>query len=166
MKPREPRRKVMIRARMRSGAVWGDINILDISSRGMLIQADSAPSRGAYLEVRRGRHAIIARVVWTNDRRFGVWTQDRLSVEAVIREPDLSGPEARDGRCESPPLERRAPDRRRLGDRHEQSRHAGRAFEFLCLAAAGAALAMLAFAFVEQTLAAPLSQVTAALAPG
>lgn len=155
----------MIRARMRFGARWGDVNILDISSRGMLIQADSAPARGAYLEVRRGRHAIIARVVWTNDTRFGVCTQDRLSIEAIIREPDLSNSEARRPLQDAAPVERRAPDGRRSRESHERSRLAGRVFEFLCIAIAGGGAALLGFGLVQQSLANPLRQVTAALAP-
>lgn len=152
----------MITARMRTGARWGDVSILDISSRGMLIHASSAPPRGAYLEVRRGSHAIVARVVWTRDQRFGVLTQDRLSIEAIIREPDRSAPEQRRQAECRPPVERRT--QRRTADRHERSRHVGRAVEFACLALAGGSAALIGFAAIEEALRRPLTKVTAALA--
>lgn len=164
MKPREPRRRVMIRARMRSGARWGDVAILDISSRGMLIHAPETPPRGAYLEVRRGSHAIIARVVWTNDQRFGVCTQDRLSIEAIIREPDWSASDARQPAQTPAPVERRSVKRRPAGERHERSRIMARAAEFACLAIAGASAALVAFSIVEENFRRPLTDVAAVLA--
>lgn len=54
MKPRELRRKVLISARMRTGASWGDVCLLNLSSRGVLAQAAVPPPKGAYIEVRRG----------------------------------------------------------------------------------------------------------------
>lgn len=164
MKRREQRRPVLISARMRLGARWGDVSILNISSRGLMIHSAEAPERGTYLEVRRGCHAIIARVVWTDNQRFGVRTQEPLSVEAIIREPDLS--EAGAGRAENcGPIERRVSERRRLSERHEHSRMFGRAVEFACLGIAGGTAALACYGLVAESFSRPLSQVTAALAP-
>src|SRR5512141_1251257 len=102
MKAREPRRKVMLKARLRIGAAWRDACILDLSTRGLMIQANEPLRGGSYIEIRRGQHVIIARVMWTRDRRCGLLTQDPLSTEAIIAEPDRSqaaGP--------VPPTERR-----------------------------------------------------------
>lgn len=87
MKPREARRVVLIQARMRVDGVWGDVCIRNISSRGMLLQAASAPPRGTYVEIFRGRHSAIARVVWCSDRRFGIHTRERMDVDALINKP-------------------------------------------------------------------------------
>ena len=144
MKQREPRRSVFVGARMRLGASWGDVNILNISSRGLMLHAQQVPPRGSYLELRRGRHVIVAQVMWSKDCRFGVRTQDPLSVDAILKEPDKSAPEARQPRENAAPVERRL---RRGGtslDRHEQSRMAGRTVEFACLAIAGISAAIAA----------------------
>ena len=91
MRQREPRRKVLIKARMRLNGAWGDVRIQNISSRGLLIQAPHAPEHGTYLEIYRVRYVIVARVAWADGRNFGVQTQDRLDVDGIISEPDTSG---------------------------------------------------------------------------
>lgn len=164
MKLREVRRRVLIPARMRVGVSWGDVSILDISSRGMLIQAIQAPPRGTYLEVRRGRHVIVARVVWTQDRKFGIFTQDRLSVEAIISEPDRSAPEARRPCDDAPPVERRV--QQSSGDRHERSRAAARVIEFGVLGFVAASAAAAGYELVSGALQRPLVEAAGALAKG
>jgi len=161
VKPREPRRKVAIKARMRVAERWGDALILNMSSRGLLIQSRQPPQRGAYIEIRRGRHVIIARAVWAGEDRFGVRTQDIVPVEAVILEPDRSAATS----APLPGLDRRAERRnpRSTGSRHEDSRLAGRLLEFACFIFIGAAAASMAFFAVEDALAEPLTAVTAAL---
>ena len=72
MTAREPRLKVLVRARIKAGATWHDACILNISSRGMLMQAGVPPVRGSYLEIRRGPVLVVARVMWTKQHRFGV----------------------------------------------------------------------------------------------
>ena len=59
VKPREERQKVMIKARMRSGASWHDVCVLNVSLHGVGIQTAEAPARGTYVEIRRGPHVIV-----------------------------------------------------------------------------------------------------------
>lgn len=164
MKQREPRRPVMIRARMRAGVCWDDISILNISSKGMMLHARQAPPRGSYLEVRRGRHAIVARVVWSANDRFGIATQDRISVEALIREP-TAGETADVGPDGQVAIERRTQARQRHAQRHDSSRQSGRTMEFVSIALVGAITAFAAYGMVRETLSAPMAQVAAALRP-
>lgn len=163
MKSREPRRKVVIGARIRVAESWGDALILNMSSRGLLIQSNQPPKRGSYVELRRGRYVIIARAVWAGDGRFGVQTQDVIPIEAVLREPDRSsGPPI----ASSPPEERRVAVReagRNSAKRHEDSRIAARILEFSCFIFIGAMAASLVFFAVADALANPLHAVTAAL---
>ena len=49
MKQREPRRKVMLSARLRQEVGWSDANILNVSSRGLLLHGTIRPARGSYL---------------------------------------------------------------------------------------------------------------------
>jgi len=160
MKPREPRKKVMIKARMRVGAAWRDACILDLSSRGLMIQASDPPPGGSYLELRRGRHVIVARVMWTRDRRAGLRSQDPLPTEAIIAEPDHSA---------GPPIvpggERRATPAARVqrATGHEHSRWRSRALEFASIAFLGAVFASFAYGAVASALERPLEAVETAL---
>ena len=160
VKQREQRQKVMIRARMRSGVAWHDVAILNLSKGGLGIQAADPPLRGAYVEICRGRHVIIARVMWTKGHRAGLKSQDPIWNESLLAEPsnDVSSPAA----SPATPVERRKKPRTHE-QRHDHSRLAGRAMEFACLGIGGAGMAMLAFGMVEEALAQPLSKIETAL---
>ena len=161
LKPREPRRKALIKARMRVGATWRDVCILDISPRGLGLQAASPPDKGGYIEVRRGRHVIVARVVWTNKHRFGVRAQDRLPIEQIIAEPDKS--QAPSASVTEIVADRRSAPRP-ASVRHEQSRMASRTMEFAWFAVIGISVATIAFGAVEERLGRPISRISTALA--
>jgi hypothetical protein len=159
LKPREPRQKVLIKARMRIGASWADACILNLSSRGMLVQSGAAPQRGNYLEIRRGRHVVVARVIWSCDEHFGVETQATVSAEELIWEIDNCSTVTRPVAAER----RAAP---RFSEKSEASRQRGRVFEFGSLALFGIASAFLLFATVDELLGRPLSELEAALLRG
>ncbi|WP_208404064.1 hypothetical protein [Sphingomonas insulae] len=84
MKQREARRKVLVRARMRHGADWGDVLIHNMSSRGLLATADVPCPRGTVIEIRRIHHVIVGRVVWQKGAYFGVRTQDRIDIDGIV----------------------------------------------------------------------------------
>src|SRR5690606_30114952 len=99
-KAREPRRQVILPARMRVGGQWCDVRIRNVSSRGLMAQGEDAPQTGTYVEIRRADQVVIGRTVWRNGDRFGVRTQDQLNVEALLgARPgrDRSGPRAPSG---------------------------------------------------------------------
>ena len=145
---------------MRSGASWSDACILDISSRGMLVRASNVPSRGSYLEIRRGSYVIVARVVWANADRFGVQTQELVPTADLINNPDrpATSPKADDASL----VERRS-SARPTASRFEASRWRARALEFCAFASIGAAGAMAALGAVDELLAKPLGLVETAL---
>jgi hypothetical protein len=149
----------MIRARMRAGVAWHDVAILNLSKGGLGIQAADPPLRGAYVEICRGRHVIIARVMWTKGHRAGLKSQDPIWTESLLVEPsnDRSAPPV----ASAMPIERRQKPRS-TEQRHEHSRLAARAMEFACLGMGGAAMALLAFGMVEEA-ARPLSKIETAL---
>jgi hypothetical protein len=150
----------MIKARMRAGASWSDACILNMSSRGMLVHAPSAPSRGSYLEIRRGSYVIVARVVWANDNRFGVRTQEIVPADDLIRNPDA---EAQASNSPSSGfVERRAVPRQK----HEASRWRARAIEFGTFALLGGIAATMILGAMGELLARPLALVETALSEG
>lgn len=144
---------------MRVIASWGDVCILNISSRGMQLQAARPPVRGAFVEIRRGAHVIIGCVAWAKQHRFGVKSQDVLFIDAIVAEP---------GDCESqrgPVAHVRAEQRSvpRKAASADQSRTLGRAMEFACIGVVVLAGAMALYGAAEAALATPLASVSNAL---
>lgn len=152
----------MIRARLRSGASWADACILNLSPRGMGLQSASPPGRGSYVELRRGHHVIVARVMWTNGHRFGIRSQDTIPVDSVISEPDLSA--ANDGAPPAPVIERRTAPR--FTERHDGSRTLSRSIQFGFVLILGASAGLTLFDGVRQAFGKPLESAAAALGEG
>jgi hypothetical protein len=165
-KPREPRQKVVVSARMRVDGRYSDVCIRDISSRGMMLQAATPPRPGSYIEIMRAAQIVVARVVWAGERRFGIQSQDRIDVPAMVSATPSSGPRL-------PDQERRLADRARpagraaaidLAELAEQNRRRSRAFEFGLLVACGLLAAGLAGHIAYDVLASPLKTVSSHLA--
>lgn len=160
-KPREPRQKVVIPARMRVGNSYSDVCIRDISSRGMMLQAASPPSPGTYIEILRAAHTVVARVIWSGDRRFGIRAQDRMDIAAIV------GASTSTGRASG--QERRARERpvnQTVEQQAERSRRAARGFQFALLAAAGLIAAGLLGTATYEVLASPFHAAAARLVSG
>ena len=164
MKAREPRKKALLAARVRSGASWRDVCLLNLSSRGALVQATNPPPKGAYIEVRRGSHVIVARVVWTEKHRFGIHSQDAIAVDDIMSERDSATPQKSCHQQHVQVDRRRAARNRTTGERHEQSRFIARSAEFFCLTAAVVFVASWAFSLIQGTLVWPMTQIEAQLA--
>lgn len=79
-KPREWRRKVLVSARMRSHEGWGDVRILNVSSRGMLILTALPTNPGTTIELRRGDQVMVAKVMWRSGSRAGLRSDTVLPV--------------------------------------------------------------------------------------
>jgi hypothetical protein len=156
---RELRRRVVIPARLRSGAQWSDACILNISSRGLLIHTGRAIPEGATVEVRRGDHAIFARVAWRSGDRVGLQADDKLPVEEIMSTSSAQSLRlvADGGKL----VERRKRPRKAESD----SRLRGRAIEFIGVGAIVLALSLGAWTIAERALAKPIEQVEAALDP-
>lgn len=153
-KPRELRRRVLVTARLRDGATWSDTCILNISSRGLLIQTRQPLTEGKEVEIRRGDHAILARVVWRDGARTGLQAEDRVPVEEIMTLGRSAGLQL----TAEPHRERR---RRPRPEDHSRLR--GRAIEFLGIVLLAISLAATARGMVEQAFARPLAIVTAEL---
>ena len=157
VKQREDRQKVMLKARMLSGASWHDVCIVNCSLHGLGIQAAQAPSRGSYVEIRRGKQVIIARVAWSKGHRAGLRSQDPIFVAALASGNDTA-PEIR----AAPRVERRALPRA-IAAQHADSRLAGRTLEFACFVMAAMFAGYAALSAIGEAFAKPLMAVQAAL---
>ena len=156
-RPRELRRRVVIPARLRSGAQWSDTCILNISSRGLMIHSGRAAPEGGVVELRRGQFVIIARVMWRDGGRVGLRSDERLPIEEILSV------------SQSKALQLVAADGARIDRRKKprgsppDARLRGRAFEFVGVGVIALALAMSIWVMAEQAFAKPLAEIGAAL---
>lgn len=156
---------MLIQARMRIDGKWVDVRIHNISSRGLLVQSAAPPPRGSYVEIFKARHTIVARVVWSNDHRFGIHTRERLDVGALVGEAAPVKP----ARAMSPDAasERRSDPRRltaaEVTQRLERSRRISGAIEFGAVAMCGAIAAASTVSIVYETLSRPFQKVSSSL---
>ncbi len=149
---------MLLPARMRVGAGWVDVKICNISSRGLMIRTAYPAPRGTYVEIRRDAHTIVGRAVWQKGDDFGMFTQDRLDVEAIVARP-------------SEPMARRADGQpeRRLRLRHEQpgwrdDAAIGRLIQLAGLGGVALGMAILAACIVHELLAQPFGRAADMLA--
>jgi hypothetical protein len=151
----------MIKARMRNGASWSDVCILNISSRGLSLQTAAPPPRGTYLEIRRGQHQITACVVWSKHHRFGVRTQDALPIDAIVHQPDQAAAPSPTAGTEF--VERRQ-SQRPSAEQHERSRMLSRIIDFGLVGAFAASAAVGTYVTVAEAFQGPVAKASAALA--
>jgi hypothetical protein len=161
MKTREPRVKVLVRARMRAGADWTDVVIHNMSSRGLLASSSPVCRPGTVIEIRRIHHIVVGRVVWQKGAFFGVRTQDPIDIQGIVTaQPPAHKPQ----RSDAGEDDRRAVRRVPAAEREAQSRRFASAFQFVVLIAAVGAAALFAAQEVGSVLSRPFAAVGAALA--
>lgn len=156
---REPRQTTATPARLNSDGRWQNVCIRNISSRGLMVEVEHPPPRGHYLEVRRGGHVIVGRVVWSTGYRVGIVTQEKLEVAAVLADAKVAAGRKTPGAAMVE--RRRAP---RQAERHDRSRLVGRFIEYGSFLALGAVGAVLAMDMARAALERPLREVESALA--
>jgi hypothetical protein len=155
-RPRELRRRVVLPARVRLGSAWSDACILNISSRGMMIQATRGAAQGSIVELSRGDQVILARVMWRDGARAGLQVDDHLPVDDILSLSQAPGLQLTAANAQL--LERRKHPRT-----HDSSRLRARAMEFVCIALIGASLSAAALSMVQFAFARPLAVIEAAL---
>lgn len=160
MRAREERRKVLVKGRVLVGTRWSDACVLNMSSRGMLLQMQMPPSRGEYIEFRRGQHIVIARVVWSQHHRLGVRAQDPLAIDSLVA--DASQPVPGRPAPTSEHRERRSSPRPSL-ERHEHNRMVARSVQYAGVVGVAACASFFAFDLVSHALSAPLIEISAVL---
>jgi len=157
---RELRRRVVLPARLRTGVQWSDTCILNISSRGMLIHLARPAPKGSVVELCRGAHMILARVVWRDGAKVGLQSLERLPIEDIVA---LGQSRARclGSRDEAPRLQRREPGFPSLLDPRLAPW-----LQFLGVVGIAVLLALSLLLVARQALARPLELVVATLGSG
>lgn len=157
-RPREDRRRTILPAQVRNGAGWADACILNISSRGLLINARCTAPPGSQIKLRRGGYLLVGRVIWRSANRIGVSSQYPLPVDELISSEAASA----DLPALSGTIEIGRPQQQRKSN--DRSRAFSRAVEFLSLVLFGSALAAAAAVHAYQALSNPIEAVNRALA--
>lgn len=146
-------KELSVPCRMNVTGRWSDAHIHDVSDKGMLVSSTEPPAIGTYVDIRRGTLVIIGRVVWSGGRRFGVRTQDPVSLAALLSEPVLdSRPTSADRRT----LKREQQPRRTPSEQADRNRHRASLFQFVCLAIIGLRIACFSATYCYRALAVPL----------
>lgn len=157
LRPRELRRRVILPARLRLGCQWTDVCILNVSSRGMMIQMGQAAQQGTIVEIRRDRHVITGRVMWREDGKVGLQCANGVPVDDILSLGTSKALRlvATDGAL----VERRRMPRRPT----VEARLWGRALQFLGVLALVLTLSVSGVIWVRTTLAQPLLAAETAL---
>jgi hypothetical protein len=154
---RELRRRVVLPARLRAGAQWSETCILNISSRGLLIHSGRPAPKGTQVELHRGDHVIIARVMWCDGVKVGLQVEEKLPVQEII----AAGPSRtlQVAAFNGARVERRQHSRSSADD----ARLRGRVMEFVAVTGIAATLAISVWAMAQQAFARPMAQIASAL---
>jgi hypothetical protein len=122
-----------------------------------MIHTGRAAPKGTIVELRRGEHVILARVMWRDGARLGLQSDERLPVEQIISVSQSKALQlvAADGAH----IERRKKQRPGLVD----ARIRGRVLEFIGVGAMVLCLALSVWAMAQQAFAKPLAALGAAL---
>lgn len=120
---------------MSADGKWHDITILNISSRGLMARTSVVPPARSYIEIRRGANVtIVGKVVWQDDRHFGIRTQDRIGISMLSDDGSVAAAP------HDPLVERRAQPRPRSVDpaeAFERSRQKAALLQFVAFAGGG-----------------------------
>jgi len=155
-------KELSVPCRMNVGGKWSNGCIHDVSDKGLLVSSSEPPILGTYVDIRRGTLVIIGRVVWNGGSRFGVRTQDPISLAALLSEPVLKQrPPAADADRRAMKREQSA---RRIVEQTDRTKRRASAFQFVCLAIIGAGIACFAAMSCYQALVAPLGTTVDVLA--
>jgi hypothetical protein len=160
-RPREPRIRVHVPARMCADGTWHDITILNISTRGLMARTNAVPQARSYIEIRRGANVtIVGKVVWQDDRHFGIRTQDRIGISMLSDDGSVTAAP------HDPVVERRAEPRPRKLDpaeAFERSRQRAALFQFVALTGGGVVGAFVLASVVMDVLGKPFMTIASHL---
>lgn len=139
---------------MRNGSQREDVRIVDLSGGGLCLLGANSHRRGEYVELNRGNHSIVGRVVWATSQKLGLVAQDKIPIEALISDPNCL--------IELSPAALSAVTMRNV-KLQDSSRFVALAIQTSALAFAGGCAALLAVSLVQDAFARPMHSIAAAL---
>jgi hypothetical protein len=159
---RDPRMSVLLPARARWDGPWVAGNVQNVSRSGLMFSTDVLPPRGAYVEVAVGNLNITARAMWNSGNAVGLKARNPIDFELLRERRGTKRAEDASATFKGP--DRRAP---RPPDRYrqeERSRELGNLMQYVTFALIAVAVAGGMGWEVYQTLSAPASKISMAMA--
>ena len=166
LKPREERKTIFVRARLRSDQGWSDVTIANVSSRGLMLQSAAGLRRNDFVEVRYRHVCIVGRIVWAGGARCGVRTQDRIDIAELLSQAPVKRRRQGEERRVSVRTIEGSRQPRAAADTAEASSRTARLFDWAIVGIGGGAAAAMVAQFAYSALDAPLGRVSLALAGG
>jgi hypothetical protein len=162
-KSREERATAFLNARMRADDGWSDVTICNVSSRGLMIRRGTSPAKGSYVEIWHQNVCVVGHVRWSQGGRFGIRTQDKIDISALLNSAparrSLAGAERRSN-SRPLPKSKAQPD---VAAKADASRTIARVFEWTAVAIVGAVVAGMLVTAVNAALKGPMQQAQSAL---
>lgn len=164
MKTREQRLAVNFAARMRCDGEWFNVSVRDMSAHGLLVKPGAELRHRSYVELQRGNQIVIGQVVWSQDGKTGLRSQDRIDLNDMMCASKQKG-NARPAVATT--FGTRTPSideaRRNAAERAERGRAFARNFQFIAIGAAGMAGCAVIFMAVTNVLGKAFATTMAAL---
>lgn len=162
-RPREIRKSVRIGVRVRTDDGWIDATVRNVSQRGMMLDSLQPLRRSQFVEVARGRHRLVGRVVWSEATTCGLQARDCVDIHGLLAQPGSGSSGSTDDRRTH--ARSSAPVRgAKVAERAEASRLLGRGFEKAFMALALASVSILAVSSALEAGSAPIAKIDLALA--
>lgn len=81
---RSQRRVTFVKAKLRKGDGWQDVQIGNVSKTGLLVRLSDPPPVGATVELRHRGWCVIGQVVWKARSRIGVQADAPIDVDGLL----------------------------------------------------------------------------------
>lgn len=160
---REQRTPVTIKARVKSEHGWGDSQICNVSSRGMMVRHIPPPPLGSYVEICRGPFSVIGRVRWIADDRFGLQALEDIDFAGLQNPQRARTSTVSDRRRRQRPAIPSEVQVTDLVSKLESSQRVARRLQFGAILLGGVAMAFLAAQLAAAALVSPISRITSVL---
>ncbi len=86
---RSQRRVTFVKAKLRKGEGWENVQIGNVSSSGLLVRLSDPPPPGQEIEIRHRGCCIVGKVVWKARSRIGVRSHEPIDVDALLAESGI-----------------------------------------------------------------------------
>ncbi len=157
MKFRDERHGILVPARLDAGGPIVDVQIRNVSPRGMMVKTSLPLRIGTYVEITTGEVSAVGRVRWSGENCVGIQTCDRVPVVRLVFKG--AGKLVRDTPSSNATPATAVP----VVQQADRSRMLGRAIDFALVGIGVVAIALVIAGFAFGTLARPFATVSALL---
>lgn len=78
-----------VKAKLRKGEAWQDVQIGNVSSTGLLVRLADPPAQGEQVELRHRGWRVTGEVVWRSRSRMGVRANEAIDIDSLLADSDI-----------------------------------------------------------------------------